>query len=185
MKKKLFTSLSVILITVIAFGTFSIMGSATPYAKALKLGYQGSEMQMLCSLAAETGDAGVVGDIGGTSYDEACKNGFTGTIEEWYGLFVKGQSDLSKTVYENACSQSNNPSLNQWLKTISGKNLNKEALTANGEKSSYVYACEYGFDGAPEEWIASLIGKNEESNANAGSGLFFKAATFSSKGSKA
>ena len=173
MKKKLVTTLSVILTIVIALGAFAIVGSASPYQKAVKQGYNGTEMQMLCSLAAETDDASVTGNIGSTSYEEAKNSGFKGSAEDWYSLFVKGDADTSKTVYENA---GKDISLNQWLTDISSNNLKKEAKAASGnQKSAYVYACEYGFDGSPEEWIASLIGKNEGKKAISASSLFITA----------
>ncbi len=161
MRKKFKILIAAVVITAIVSCSLTVTVNATAYKQAVKYGYNGTEIQMLCSLAAETGDVSGEGEIGGTSYEEAKVNGFTGSIEEWYSLFVGKKADCSKTVFENA----NKSSLAGWLKKVSSKNVKKEAQTdVNGNKSAYLYACDYGFEGSVEDWLASLIGKSDEDN---------------------
>ena len=161
--KKFAALLSVLVALAIIVGSVTIVNAATPYAKATRLGYTGSEMQMLSSLAAETGDKLSLGEVGNSSYEEAVICGFEGTESQWTEIFVgKTDKSVSTSVYDLACENGYDNNLSSWLEKISSNKLKKTAKKSNadGTKSQYALAVEYGYSGTPEEWIASLIGKD-------------------------
>ena len=162
-KKKLAALLSVLVAMAIIIGSVTIANAAAPYAKATRMGYSGSELQMLSSLAAETGDMLSLGEVGTSSYEEAVACGFKGTEVQWTEIFV-GKADKSdyRSIYDLACENGYDEDLSAWLEKISSNKLEKTAKknNADGTKSQYALAVEYGYSGTPEEWIASLIGKD-------------------------
>ena len=177
MKGKMKAVISLITTLAIIAGAVLVVSASSPYDKAVKYGYTGTEMQMLCSLAAETGDIDGAVEVGTSSYEEAVSYGFDGSASDWAKIFVGNKKiDESVSVYENS---NRKDSLNKWLSKISSKKLKKAAETDNsGKKSVYSYACDYGFDGSPEEWIASLIGKNEIKKSSGSFLMITASATF-------
>ena len=79
-------------------------------------------------------------ELGLSAYDNAVKNGFVGSEEEWL-TSLKGED-----AYALAVKEGFEGDIEEWLVSLQGKD----------GKSAFALAVEEGFEGDIEEWLESL-----------------------------
>lgn len=86
-------------------------------------------------------------------YAAACKNGYTGTKEEWVAAFVGeeiGQDRNEQSAFALACSKGYKESYNTWMKDTTGY------APTSDDQTAYELACANGYNGSLTEWLTSI-----------------------------